>query len=365
MKKSLLTGAALTAVLALPVAANAQTTAPSPTPPSRSDTAPGQNRPPATTDAPGKSESAPGQNRPPATTTAPGRSESAPGQTRGDTTTTQPGSKPSPAGRSETAPGQNRPPANTAAPGKSESAPGQNRPPATTAAPGKSESAPGQTRPDAAAKPGSATGTTAGSTTGPATSNKPGTTDTDRSTASTRGGEGGVNVNLDAEKRTRVTEAFSKANVKPLTNVNFSIAVGTTINQRVDFRPLPAEIVQIVPEFRGYQYIVVRDEIVIVEPKTRRIVYVLDRSGRPRGASLTITPQHRTLLKQKLVDGPRMTRSIKIEDGMIVPPDVELRPIDNVVVTEVPEIRPYRYFLVENQVVLVEPESRRVVEIIR
>jgi hypothetical protein len=363
MKNSLFTGAALAAVLALPVVAIAQTTAPSPTPPSRSDTAPGQYRPPATTDAPGKSESAPGQNRPPTTTTAPSRSEPAPGQTRGDTTNTQPGSKPTPAGRSEMAPGQNRPPANTAAPGKSESAPGQNRPPATTAAPGKSESAPGQTRPDEAAKPSSSTGTPTGST--GATTGKSGTTDTDRSTASTRGGGGGVNVNLDAEKRTRVTEAFTKANVKPLSNVNFSITVGTTINQRVDFRPLPIEIVQIVPEFRGYQYIMVRDEIVIVEPKTRRIVYVLDRNGRPRGASLTITPQHRTLLKQRLVDGPRMTRSIKIEDGMIVPPDVELRPIDNVVVTEVPEIRPYRYFVVENQVVLVEPESRRVVEIIR
>lgn len=42
---------------------------------------------------------------------------------------------------------------------------------------------------------------------------------------------------------------------------------------------MPSTIIAIVPEYRGYSYIVVRDEIVIVEPRTYRIVAVLPYSG--------------------------------------------------------------------------------------
>ena len=39
---------------------------------------------------------------------------------------------------------------------------------------------------------------------------------------------------------------------------------------------LPAEIVTIYPEWRGYEYILVNDQIVVVDPRTFEIVAVLD-----------------------------------------------------------------------------------------
>ncbi len=62
-------------------------------------------------------------------------------------------------------------------------------------------------------------------------------------------------------------------------NVNFSVSVGVNVPSTVSVRQLPASIVEIVPEYRGYDYVVVRDEIVIVEPRTRKIVTVVHRGG--------------------------------------------------------------------------------------
>jgi hypothetical protein len=38
---------------------------------------------------------------------------------------------------------------------------------------------------------------------------------------------------------------------------------------------VPAEIIRIVPAWRAYKVVKIRDQIIIVEPSTRRIVYVL------------------------------------------------------------------------------------------
>jgi len=43
----------------------------------------------------------------------------------------------------------------------------------------------------------------------------------------------------------------------------------------VTFYDLPETIVDIVPEYRGFDYIVVRDELVIIDPDTLEIVAIL------------------------------------------------------------------------------------------
>jgi hypothetical protein len=64
--------------------------------------------------------------------------------------------------------------------------------------------------------------------------------------------------------------------VQPTTNVNFSIAVGTRVPRTVSFHPLPTEIVDIYPSWRGYEFFLVRDEIIVVDPRTLEIVAVLE-----------------------------------------------------------------------------------------
>jgi Protein of unknown function (DUF1236) len=62
-------------------------------------------------------------------------------------------------------------------------------------------------------------------------------------------------------------------------NVNVALNVGTALPGGVNLLPLPANVVGIVPEFRGYNYVVVNDEIAIVQPSTRQVVDIITTGG--------------------------------------------------------------------------------------
>src|SRR3984885_3235933 len=89
-------------------------------------------------------------------------------------------------------------------------------------------------------------------------------------------GQAGAGGKLSSEQRTKITTVIRDQHIAPVTNVNFSISVGTRVPRDVTFHPLPAEIVTIYPDWRGYQFILVRDQIVVVDPQTFEIVAVLE-----------------------------------------------------------------------------------------
>ena len=89
-------------------------------------------------------------------------------------------------------------------------------------------------------------------------------------------GQAGAGAKLNTEQRTKITTVIRNEHVSPVTNVNFSISVGTRVPRDVGFRPLPTEIVTIYPDWRGYEFFLVRDQIVVVDPRTLEIVAVLD-----------------------------------------------------------------------------------------
>jgi hypothetical protein len=90
-------------------------------------------------------------------------------------------------------------------------------------------------------------------------------------------GQAGAGAKLSTEQRTKITTVFKSQRLEPVNNVNFSISLGTRVpREGVSFRPLPAEVVTIYPEWRGYEFIVVRNQIVVVDPVTYEIVAILD-----------------------------------------------------------------------------------------
>lgn len=86
----------------------------------------------------------------------------------------------------------------------------------------------------------------------------------------------GAGAKLSTEQRTKITSVIKEEHVAPVTNVNFSISVGTRVPREVSFHPLPAEIVTVYPDWRGYEFFLVRDQIVVVNPRTLEIVAVLE-----------------------------------------------------------------------------------------
>ena len=81
------------------------------------------------------------------------------------------------------------------------------------------------------------------------------------------------------------------------------------------------------------------------------------------GASVTIAPEQRTRIKQYVVEKKVKPITVKerVSVGATLPADVELATVPP---DWGPELTRYRYVYSDNHVMLVEPSSRRVVQVI-
>jgi hypothetical protein len=104
--------------------------------------------------------------------------------------------------------------------------------------------------------------------------------DQDRTQQGAREGErggGSVSITLSTEQRTRIRETvFKERNAPRVGKVDFSIREGTVIPRTVRVVEIPDVIVEIHPEWRGYKYFLVNEELVVVDPGTLRIVAIID-----------------------------------------------------------------------------------------
>jgi hypothetical protein len=184
-----------------------------------------------------------------------------------------------------------------------------------------------------------------------------------------------ASVNIDDQQRTRVAESITRLNVQPLTNVNFSLTVGTAVPRDIRLQTLPADVVEVVPQYRGYSFFVVRDDIVIVEPSTYQIVTVLPRNGgataaapSPSHSKVSFTDKDRDVVRRhvKTRTTERQTTGsaakVVIRRGERLPDSVEVEEFPETVYREAPSLREYRYIHRENRTYLVDPGERRVIE---
>jgi hypothetical protein len=87
---------------------------------------------------------------------------------------------------------------------------------------------------------------------------------------------GGANVQLTQDQRTKIKDVVVRdRNVARADNVNFNIRVGVAVPRTVHVAVLPPEVVTIVPEYRGFEYVLVGDRLLIIDPNTLEIVAIL------------------------------------------------------------------------------------------
>ncbi len=85
-------------------------------------------------------------------------------------------------------------------------------------------------------------------------------------------GQAGGNATLTSEQRTRIQQTvFAGNNVPRVNNVNFTINVGVAVPRSVRVVDVPPTLIEIYPQWRGHQYFVVQDDVVIVD-RSRKIV---------------------------------------------------------------------------------------------
>ncbi|GLS20557.1 hypothetical protein GCM10007874_35740 [Labrys miyagiensis] len=179
-------------------------------------------------------------------------------------------------------------------------------------------------------------------------------------------------INVPKDRASQVRDRLFRTGERSDVGVNVNINVGEALPARVRPRPLPVDIVEIVPEYRNYDYVIIRDEIVIVEPQTHRVVEIIRKRGGPAHANAANKIRLTAVQRQEILRYGREHRTsnvapaLDVESGVSVPGDVELVPMPDSIVTEVPAIQSYDFFIDQNdEVVLVDPESHSVVEVIQ
>jgi hypothetical protein len=85
----------------------------------------------------------------------------------------------------------------------------------------------------------------------------------------------GAPAALSTEQHAKFRDALRGEKSERLTDVHFSTTVGEIIPGTVHLYALPGSVAEYAPQYRDYEYIQVGDEILIVNPRTMRIVAVI------------------------------------------------------------------------------------------
>lgn len=199
------------------------------------------------------------------------------------------------------------------------------------------------------------------------------------STNADRSGRSQTNVqvrgefNIDQQAATRVHDRLIRESDARSNDININIDVGRNLPNNVRLRPVPRDIVEINPRYRDYEYTIVRDEIVIVEPRTKKVVQIISSGSGRRGQShmVRLDNRQRDLVRRDIMrtrtGSARRDQDVTFElrEGVEIPDRVTLQTFPQEVWREIPDLREVRYVIVRDEIVLVDPDTREIIEIIR
>jgi hypothetical protein len=177
-------------------------------------------------------------------------------------------------------------------------------------------------------------------------------------------------VRLDQRQETDLRSRLEKHSEGASVSANINVRVGAALPETVRLQELPSDVVAEYPQFRGYDFVRVRDEIVIVEPGTREVVQVIGGTEGRAAAEGYSSRRHFSHEQDNLIRKHiPIDRSAKVEfderTASVVPDTIILEPLPEEVVSIDPDWRNYRYFVDrDDHIVVVDPDSHEVVDII-
>ena len=83
---------------------------------------------------------------------------------------------------------------------------------------------------------------------------------------------------LSLDQKIKIAQLITKQ-AAPIADNNFSIAVDRVVPAEIQVQPLPREAEQLAPQVRGFGYLIVNEEIALVDRRTRKVVLVFQRWG--------------------------------------------------------------------------------------
>ena len=89
----------------------------------------------------------------------------------------------------------------------------------------------------------------------------------------------GAPLKLSDQQRQQIHDFFAKQQGDRTKDVNFTLAIGSAVPQDVQLQKLPDEVTAALGGYQADQYIIVGNQLVIVEPNARRVVAIVPGIG--------------------------------------------------------------------------------------
>jgi hypothetical protein len=86
-------------------------------------------------------------------------------------------------------------------------------------------------------------------------------------------------LQLSDAQRQQIRHYFADKPAQRMQSVNFSVTIGAAVPQQLALQKLPAELSSAIGGYQGDDYLLVGDELVIVDPHARRIVAIVPNVG--------------------------------------------------------------------------------------
>ena len=86
-------------------------------------------------------------------------------------------------------------------------------------------------------------------------------------------------LKLTDAQREQIRSYFAGKSVDRLQNADFSVAIGAAVPQQVALQKLPPQISSVLGGYQGDDYVLVGDQLVIVDPGARRVVAIVPNIG--------------------------------------------------------------------------------------
>ena len=176
---------------------------------------------------------------------------------------------------------------------------------------------------------------------------------------------------VNDDQRRQVVDQLRRDRTAASQNLNIQVNVGTQLPPHVQARRLPSDIVQIMPQYRDYEYTVIDNRVAIIDPGRREVVEILDDGpGYGRAAAydrdrIVISDDTRTRFRELVRSSSTTIGSTSPSGGGTSASNcLSLQPVPEELARNHPELSSYRYLAIGDQVVLVDPQQQKIVQVI-
>ena len=176
---------------------------------------------------------------------------------------------------------------------------------------------------------------------------------------------------VNDDQRRQVVDQLRRDRTATSGNLNIQVNVGTRLPPRVQARRLPSDIVRIMPQYRDYEYTVIDNRVAIIDPRQREVVGILDdgpgygRAAAYGGDRIVISDDTRTRFRELVRSSSTTVGSTSPSGGgMSASNCLSLQPVPEELARNHPELSSYRYLAIGDQVVLVDPQQQKIVQVI-